>query len=182
MRAIIIADDDSKVGHLPADTDSAELLISLGDLWDQSIEKARQLCDCKKVFAVRGNHDTAAPFQEPIVDLHLTVETYHGISFGGFGGSWKYKPRGHHLFEQWEVDTAMAVFPKVDVFIAHNSPRGIHERDGDVHQGFDRFLTYIARAKPKYFLHGHQHLSQETTVGNTNVIGIFGETELQLEV
>ena len=178
MNVIAIADDDSLVDHLEAT--QADLLISLGDIWDATIEKAYAGYECSEVFAVRGNHETAAPFKEPVKDLHLAVAAVDGITFGGFGGSWKYKPRGHHLYEQWEVSGALASFPRVDVFIAHNSPRGIHERDGEVHQGFDAFRDYIERAKPKYFLHGHQHLNQRSTLGSTEIIGVFGEAELEL--
>ena len=178
MKVIAIADDDSLVGHL--DVTQPDLLISLGDIWDNTIEKAFTNYQCSKVFAVRGNHDTAAPFKEPVQDLHMSVAAIDGVTFGGFGGSWKYKPRGHHLYEQWEVSGALASFPKVDVFIAHNSPRGVHERDGEVHQGFDAFRDYIERAKPRYFLHGHQHLEQRSTMGSTQIIGIFGEAELDL--
>jgi Icc-related predicted phosphoesterase len=71
-------------------------------------------------------------------------------------------------------------FPRVDVFIAHNSPRGIHERDDDVHQGFDGFLEYVEKRKPQHFLHGHQHLNGITQHGNTKIIGIFGEALVEL--
>ena len=158
MRAVVIADDDSRVVGAPSTP--VGLLISLGDLWDATIEKARAFYHPVEVVAVRGNHDSAAPFAEGITDLHLRVWEHQGIRFGGFGGSWKYKPRGHHLYEQSEVSAALREFPPVDVFVAHNSPRGIHERDGDVHQGFDGFIDYLDRVSPRYFLHGNQHLSR----------------------
>lgn len=72
-------------------------------------------------------------------------------------------------------------FPRVDVFVAHNSPRGIHERGDDTHQGFDGFLSYIEKNQPRYFIHGHQHLDKVTRIGDTTVIGVFGETELEMD-
>ena len=141
MTIIAIADDDSLVGNLNDVT--ADLLVSLGDLWDSTIENAQSTYGCSTTFAVKGNHDSAGSFPQNITNLHLSVVEYSGLVFGGFGGSWKYKPRGHHLHEQWEVANALHSFPVVDVFIAHNSPRGIHERDSDVHQGFDAFPDYI---------------------------------------
>lgn len=72
-------------------------------------------------------------------------------------------------------------FPRVDVFVAHNSPRGVHERGGDTHQGFEGFLTYIESAQPRYFLHGHQHLRMVSRIGDTEIIGVFGEAALELE-
>ena len=180
MRVITIADDDSLVGKMEGE--SAEVLISLGDLWDSSIERALSAYGCSKVFAVKGNHDSAAAFPAPVTDLHFSVSVHSGVVFGGFGGSWKYKPRGHHLYEQWEVEKALRSFPRVDVFVAHNSPRGIHERDTDVHQGFDAFADYIDRVQPGYFLHGHQHVNKITIRNGTKIIGVYGEKVIDLEI
>lgn len=173
MRAILIADDDSLVGHLGGPP--VDLLISLGDLWDATIAKAAECYRLGRTFAVRGNHDSAAPFSAQISPLHLKIETWQGITFGGLDGSWRYKPRGHHLYEQDEVSRMLASFPRVDVFVAHNSPRGIHERDEEVHQGFDGLLDYIRREGPAYLLHGHQHLNVCTELEGTRVVGVFGE-------
>ena len=166
MHVIAIADDDSLVGKM--ESESADLLISLGDIWDSTIEKARGMYGCRKVFAVRGNHDSAAPFATEIIDLHFNIARHEGIRFGGFKGSWRYKPRGHHMFEQSEVAKTLRSFPAVDVFVAHNSPAGIHERDSEVHQGFEAFTEYIDRVQPAYFIHGHQHVNEVSQRGETS--------------
>ena len=57
----------------------------------------------------------------------------------------------------------MAEFPPVDVFVAHNSPRHVHDREDEVHLGFEAFVDYIERTQPKLFFHGHMHVNQETT-------------------
>ncbi len=177
MRAIAIADDDSLVGHL--DT-QAEVLLALGDLWESTIERAASLYGSKTTLAVKGNHDSAAPFPTPIQNAHLAVAEVGGLLFGGFAGSWKYKPRGHHLFEQYEVHSALSSFPRVDVFIAHNSPGGYHERDNDTHQGFSAFTDYIDRAEPRLFIHGHQHTNAVSQRNNTTILGVFGEVNIDL--
>ena len=179
MRAIVIADDDSLVGHL--EPGPIDLLVSLGDLWDASIEKAFARYQPRKAFGVRGNHDTDAPFARYVTPLHYTIEEFGGLRFGGFNGSWRYKPKGHHLYDQEEVARMLRHFPRVDVFVAHNSPRGIHERGGDTHQGFEGFLSYIETTQPRYFIHGHQHLNKTTRIGATTVIGVFGEAILEIE-
>ena len=106
--------------------------------------------------------------------MHLRTFEWGGVTFGGFGGSWKHKPVGHHLFEQSEVTEALTGFPSVQVFVAHNSPRLIHERDDEIHLGFVAFAPYLARAKPLLLLHGHQRCQQETRLGVTRIIGTFG--------
>jgi Icc-related predicted phosphoesterase len=172
MNILIIADDDSAVSQMPEI--KVDVLISCGDLTDETIVKAAQRCSCRHVLAVKGNHDSAAPFPAPIVDLHLNTWSFQGIVFGGFCGSWKYKPRGHHLYEQSEVELALRHFPKVDVFVAHNSPSQVHDKDDFVHLGFAAFNSYIANHHPRFFFHGHQHVSCESVVGSTRVVGSFG--------
>ena len=112
--------------------------------------------------------------------MHRQTLTFEGVTFGGFNGSWRYKPRGHYLYEQEDVERALADFPAVDVFVAHNSPRAIHDRDDEVHLGFAAFNGYITRAKPGLFLHGHQHHDEETTFEGTRVLGVFGWRLLDL--
>lgn len=179
MQILAIADDDSLTGRL--DFRTPDLLISLGDLFDATIQRSIERYRPRKTFAVRGNHDSAATFPEGVADLHLSVQKHDGIRFGGFSGSWRYKPRGHHLFDQDEVTRLMRGFPTVDVFVAHNSPFGIHQRDNDVHQGFHAFLDYIHRTSPRLFLHGHQHVDSTTVLGKTTVIGVYGERTIQLQ-
>ncbi len=179
MRAIVMADDDEMVGQL--DVESVDLLICLGDLWEVTLKRARLRYRPKKFFAVRGNHDAIAPFPAFITPLHNKQECYRGMTFGGFEGCWRYKPRGLYLYEQAEVSVALRAFPRVDVFVAHNSPRGFHERDDDGHQGFDGFRDYIERVQPRYFFHGHQHMNQTSRIGKTELIGVFGEVLIELK-
>ncbi len=156
-------------------------MLACGDIGDQAILKVADAYTPDAVYAVRGNHDTLKPFPSGVVDLHLKVVTFRGLRFGGFAGSWRYKPEGHFLYRQEDVDAAMADFPPVDVFIAHNAPAGIHEADAHVHQGFRAFNGYIERAKPRYFIHGHHHVDAMTMVGATAVVGVYGEKVIEIK-
>jgi uncharacterized protein len=172
MNLLIIADDESVGLQVPEC--NVDFLVSCGDLPDELIFKVAKKCHCQEILAVKGNHDSSASFPAPIRDLHLSVFPFGGVKFGGFCGSWKYKPRGNYLFENSEVEQSLAAFPTVDIFVTHNSPRLVHDREDDVHLGFTAFNQYIQRAKPKLMLHGHQHENVESLVGGTRVIGTFG--------
>ena len=176
MVLLVIADD---VGQ-DFGSEKADILISCGDVADHVILQTAEVARCSHILAVKGNHDSPEPFGAPIFDLHLTTQTIDGVRFGGFRGSWKYKPRGHYLYEEGEVEKLLGSFPAVDVFVAHNSPRHIHDREDNVHLGFEAFATYIHRANPRFFLHGHQHVSQETRVGDTRIIGVHGQKRLEI--
>lgn len=178
MKLLVIADDDSFT-KTPMN-ERADVLISCGDMADPVILQTAQATQCSRVFAVKGNHDGAASFPSPILDLHLRTESFGGLIFGGFRGSWKYKPRGHFLYDEEEVESLVVAFPAVDVFVAHNSPRHIHDRDDEVHLGFEAFVRYIRRVQPQVFFHGHQHISKETVIGKTRVIGVFGQNRFEI--
>ena len=173
MTFLVIADDDSFIKSQTGER--ADVLISCGDMLDQVIMQTAQAAQCSHIFAVKGNHDGAGSFPAPILNLHLRTENYGGLLFGGFQGSWKYKPRGHFLYDQGEVESLLAAFPPVDVFVAHNSPRHVHDREDEVHLGFEAFAGYIRRVRPRLFFHGHQHINQETRIGETRVIGVYGQ-------
>ncbi len=179
MTILVIADDDLLFAKLP--DVRADIMISCGDLPDELILRAAQRCRCIQILAVKGNHDSNAEFASPIVNLHRRTHTVFGVTFGGFAGAWKYKPRGHHLYEQNEVEEALRNFPHVDVFVAHNSPRFTHDRDDDVHLGFQAFVPYIENERPRFFLHGHQHMNKETSMGLTKVIGTYGHRFIVVE-
>jgi uncharacterized protein len=153
MNLLIIADDESVRLKVPECT--VDVLVSCGDLPDELIFKVAEKCDCKEILAVKGNHDSSASFPAPIRDLHLSVFQFRSVKFGGFCGSWKYKPRGNYLFENVEVERLLAGFPAVDIFLTHNSPRLVHDCEDGVHMGFAAFNQYIQRAMPKIMLHGH---------------------------
>ena len=172
MKLLALADiDDLRWKHGGG---QADVLLSCGDVPDQVILEAARGCGCALILAGKGNHDGSEAFAQPIVDLHLQVREHGGLSFGGLNGSWRYKPKGHFLYDQAEVQRLLADFPPVRVFLSHNSPRGTHDREDGVHTGFEGLNTYIQRAKPLVVVHGHQHVDRETRLGETRVIGVHG--------
>jgi len=178
MKLLVLADIDDL--HWRGGCGSADVLLALGDMADAVILEAARSWHPQAIFAVRGNHDSDAPFPEPIVDLHLRTAEYSGLRFGGLNGCWQYKPRGSFLYYQEEAEAFLEAFPAVDVFISHNSPRGVHDREDGVHTGFTALNSYIERSTPRLLLHGHQHQERETRVGDTRVIGVYGCKEIVL--
>jgi|ERR1039458_6011331 Icc-related predicted phosphoesterase len=178
MRVLILADiDDLRWQH---GTGQADLILSLGDIADCLILEAAEAFGAPPIFAVKGNHDTSTPFPEGITDLHLRTVEFGGLVFGGFNGSWKYKPRGHFLYEQDEVTYLLKGFSRVDVFVSHNSPRHIHDKEDETHYGFEALEAYVTEKRPSLFFHGHQHVNKETEVGKTRIVGVYGHRVFEL--
>ena len=179
MRILVLADiDDLRWQHGSGEVD---LILALGDISDCLILEAAEAYGAPPILAVKGNHDSPAPFPEGITDLHLHTASIGGVTFGGFNGSWKYKPRGHFLYEQHEVADMLKGFPPVDVFVSHNSPRRIHDKEDETHFGFDALASYITEKRPRLFFHGHQHIDRETMVGATRLIAVYGHRLIELD-
>ena len=172
MKILILADMNDF--HWDHGTGNVDLVISCGDMYDDVILEAAESYKALKVLAVKGNHDSEGDFPDPIIDLHLNIVRISGVTFGGFNGAWQYKNQGFYMYSQDEVKDLLGSFPPVDIFISHNSPRGVHDRDDGVHYGFEAFNDYIEKCKPKLFIHGHQHVNKETKIGDTKVIGVHG--------
>lgn len=178
MKLLVLADIDDL--RWRGGVGRADLLLALGDMTDTVILEAAEAWQCPAVVAVKGNHDSEAPFPEPIIDLHLRTSELGGLRFGGLNGCLQYKPRGAFLYYQEEVDAFLDSFPPVNIFISHNSPRRIHDREDEVHTGFNALNSYIDRAAPRLLLHGHQHQDSETQVGKTRVIGVIGWRTIEI--
>jgi len=178
MKILILADVNEirwKGGNGQAD-----ILLSCGDVADQVILEAAASFGCSRIFAVKGNHDPNRQFPSQITDLHLHVEEFGGLLLGGLNGAWRYKPKGHFLYDQLEVDRFLSSFPPVDLFLSHNSPRRIHDQEDGVHYGFDGLRSYTERIKPRLLIHGHQHLNCETQFGKTRIVGVWGYKFLEI--
>ena len=112
LNIIAIADDDFLVGRIEPDAD-VDILISLGDLYDVTLQKAIDLYATEHVIAVRGNHCVDQSFPAPTIDLHLKTIERFDLTFGGFAGSWQYKKVGNHMYTQNEVHELLQDFPVV---------------------------------------------------------------------
>ena len=178
MRALVLADIDDL--HWRHGALSADVILALGDVADSLILEAAEACTVSSVCAVKGNHDRPTAFPSGITDLHLNPVERGGLMFSGFCGCWTYKPRGHFMFSQDDVERLLVGFPRVDIFLAHNGPV-LHAKDDDVHAGFQAFDRYIVACQPRWFLHGHQHLQRTTVVGKTTVRGVFGYETIELD-
>ncbi|HEX3047980.1 MAG TPA: metallophosphoesterase, partial [Bacillota bacterium] len=140
------------------------------------------------LFMVRGNHDGKKSDEDLFGEnLHRRLVKYGGFKFLGFEGCPKYSPGGIQYTESemgFYVQQAIInswFRGKPDVIVTHATPQGIHEGSDYPHRGFPAFNQLIQRLKPRYFLHGHNHLSysplkQERVEksGETLVINVSG--------
>ena len=170
MKFLVLS--DCEAGLPPMPPGEPDVVVSCGDV-PRDVLKRILSGYAVSCLGVLGNHD-AAVVPPGLQDVHLRVVEEGGVAFGGFGGSWRHKPRGHHLYVEAEVAALLQGFPRVDVFIAHNPAAGIHDVEDGIHNGFAAFRRYIDERQPALFLHGHVHRRAETMVGRTRVVATVG--------
>ncbi|MGP1594769.1 MAG: metallophosphoesterase [Treponema sp.] len=121
--------------------------------------------------------------------LGFTTRKEGNVLLAGVSGSIRYNNGLCQYTERQMLLHLLALVPRllynkirygryVDIFVAHASPRGIHDREDPCHKGFKCFLWFIKIFKPKYFLHGHIHLydmqdKRVTQYGQTTIINVF---------
>lgn len=166
MKALVIADHNPQI-NIPdiVKNEGIQLVITLGDLEREDILGLETINHIPKI-GVYGNHDSGQYMTElGIMDLHLKLWTFNGLTFGGFQGCVRYKQNPDAImYTQEEANELMKGFPRVDVFICHCPPRGINDEEEIAHQGFDALRTYLDAKKPHILLHGHTYPTDEEIV------------------
>jgi Icc-related predicted phosphoesterase len=76
----------------------------------------------------------------------------------------------------------------VDLIVTHAPPQGVHDGQDVAHTGFRAFRTLLEAVRPRYFVHGHTHLSYAapgariTEVGATRIVNAFRSVLLPIEI
>jgi Icc-related predicted phosphoesterase len=178
MKLLVLADvEESHWKHGKGD---ADVLLSCGNVPDAVILEAAEAHECKLILAVKGSNDSSAPFNDPIINIHLRTTVCNGIAFGGLNGAVHCDEKGPYRYKQEEITEVLEEFRRVDVLVAHNSPRRVHDKKDEPRHGFEGISAYITRVIPELVIHGFQHSEKETKVGETKVIGVCGHKFIEM--
>lgn len=169
MKILAIADEESKYlwnDFNKSKLEGADLIISCGDLDPRYLSFLATLSHVPVLY-VHGNHDDkyeeVAP--EGCICIDDKIFVYEGVRILGLGGSMRYK-QGKHQYTEWQMWQRVAkmrlkIFRRrgFDILVTHSPAYQLNDGRDLPHQGFKVFRTLIEKYKPKYFLHGHVHMS-----------------------
>ena len=75
----------------------------------------------------------------------------------------------------------------VDIVLSHAAIRGYGDQEDPAHIGFECFLPFVEKYKPKYWIHGHVHKSygaikfeRRMCLGETTIINASGRYEIEI--
>ena len=169
MRILAIADEESKYlwdYYEKSKLEGIDLIISCGDLDPHYLSFLVTLSSVPVLY-VHGNHDEKYERVPPdgCICIEDRIYVHEGIRILGLGGSMRYCP-GQHQYTEREMKRRVArlgfqLFRKrgFDILVTHAPAYQLNDGRDLPHQGFQVFRTLIEKYRPKYFLHGHVHMS-----------------------
>jgi Icc-related predicted phosphoesterase len=143
-----------------------DLIISCGDLKAEYLSFLVTMINAP-LFYVHGNHDRSYKTNPPegctCIDDKIVV--FNGVRILGIGGSPLYNGKEFQYTEKQMEKRVQRLTPKIwwyggfDILVTHTPAFGLGDAPDVVHTGFRVFRKLLDKYKPKYFLHGHQHLN-----------------------
>ena len=189
MKILFLADEEVKIYwdfFKKEDFKDIDLIISCGDLKASYLSFLATMTGITVLY-VRGNHDDAYAENPPegCVCIEDKVFEYNGLRIVGLGGCRRYK-QGLNQYTDKEMEKRVRrlkfkLFCKkgFDILVTHAPASGFHDSEDLCHQGFGAFNKMIEQYQPRYFVHGHVHMSygrqfpREDMMGNTMVINAY---------
>ncbi len=198
-KVLALSDETVPYVYSPSVKDNfgdVDLIAGCGDLPREYLEYVVSLLD-KPLFFVPGNHDVDDYDVPGGQSVDGSFARFEDLLIGGAGGSIRYKPHGRHQYTQRQMyQRILSMLPRMylrrlahgyglDLFIAHASPRGVHDAEDPAHIGFGAFHTVVRIGRPRFLLHGHTHIQRNleqsrTRLGETWVVNVYPERVIEL--
>lgn len=169
MRILVVADEESKYYwdfYEDWKLKDVDLILSAGDLDPRYLSFLVTFSNCPVLY-VRGNHDDKYDRIPPEGCICIDDEIYvhEGIRILGLGGSMRYRPGNNQYTEKEMARRVRRLWFQLfrhrgfDILLTHAPAYQLNDGRDLPHQGFQVFNELIKKYKPKFFVHGHVHMS-----------------------
>ena len=159
-----------------------DLIVGCGDLPADYLEYIVSMLDVPLVY-VPGNHDPDDIDIPGGLNIDGRMVQVKGLHIIGMGGSRRYKDEGIHQYNENQMKIRMySLFPKlfyhrmvskvrIDLFVTHSPPYGIHDAKDVAHTGFTVFRDIIGYSRARMMLHGHSHATRNLEITESSFQG-----------
>lgn len=169
MKILVLSDVESKYlwdYFEKSKVENIDLIISCGDLKSEYLEFLATFAKAPILY-VHGNHDDSYDRKPPegCICIDDQVYVYNGIRIAGLGGSMRYNIGKYQYSESEMRERATRLWFKIrktkgiDILVTHAPAAGFNDGEDLPHKGFEVFNRILQKYKPKYYLHGHVHLT-----------------------
>lgn len=197
MKILAIADEES--AYLwdyfeKSKLEGIDLIISCGDLDPRYLSFLATFTSAPVLY-VHGNHDDKYERIPPdgCICIDDMIYVHQGVRILGLGGSMRYKP-GDYQYTEWQMKNrvrklwfSLLRHGGFDILVTHAPAYQLNDGMDLPHQGFQVFRSLMEKYKPKYFLHGHVHMSygrkhkRYDTYQDTQVVNAFERCIIEFE-
>lgn len=169
MRILTIADEESAYlwDHFEKEKLAGiDLIISCGDLNPHYLSFLATFTSAPVLY-VRGNHDGKYEQTPPegCICIEDQIYVHEGIRILGLGGSMRYTG-GPNQYTERDMRRRVSKlwFPLLrhrgfDILVTHSPAYQMGDGRDLPHQGFKTFVELMDKYHPRFFLHGHVHLT-----------------------
>lgn len=196
MKILVLADHESPClwdFFEKSRLEGIDLILSCGDLHPHYLSFLATFFQ-GPVLYVHGNHDDCYRDTPPdgCICIDGRIYVHEGIRILGLGGSMRYK-RGEHQYTQRQMNFRIRKLfftlrrkKGFDILLAHSPAWQLGDGKDLPHTGFKAFRYLLDKYKPRYFVHGHVHLSyggrsvRKSSYRNTTVINAYERYIIEL--
>lgn len=169
MKILAIADEESKYLWDFFEKDKlqdVDLILSAGDLKPEYLSFLVTMSNVPVLY-VHGNHDDKYARKPPegCICIEDDIYEYRGVRILGLGGSMRYRPGGHQYTDKEMHKRVKKLRFKLfrkrgfDILLTHSPAYQVNDGRDLPHQGFQDFIFLMDKYKPRFFIHGHVHMS-----------------------
>ena len=196
MKLLLLSDMESPYlwdYYRPGRLSEYDLMLSCGDLKASYLSFLVTMGRARLLY-VHGNHDTTYKTKPPegcecIEDKLVVV---NGLRILGLGGSLMYNGGSHQYTERqmrlrlWRAGWAVRRAGGVDIVLTHAPPRGYGDAEDLAHRGFEAFMPFIEKYKPRWLIHGHVHMNygrdipRKVQLGGTTIVNAWERYVLEV--
>ena len=196
MKLLLLSDMESPYlwdYYRPGRLSEYDLMLSRGDLKASYLSFLVTMGRARLLY-VHGNHDTTYKTKPPegcecIEDKLVVV---NGLRILGLGGSLMYNGGSHQYTERqmrlrlWRAGWAVRRAGGVDIVLTHAPPRGYGDAEDLAHRGFEAFMPFIEKYKPRWLIHGHVHMNygrdipRKVQLGDTTIVNAWERYVLEV--
>lgn len=184
MNILVISDQKAKAlwdYFEPSKLDGVDLILSCGDLPPQYLSLLATYTHAPVLY-VHGNHDDCYKKTPPdgCICIENKVYVHEGVRILGLGGSMRYKDGDHQYSQREMAIRVLRLWPRLaikkgfDILLTHSPAYQVGDGTDLPHTGFKTFNKLLDHYEPKYFIHGHIHLSY----GRVERVREYGQTTI----